>query len=125
MKFSINLMFCLCLFFMQSKAQQTVNEQGNQNDSGYAYHKPLYNFDYNKPVFKLQGEQLSNTSHYLRYTALSGYREGVSPTSGFSCYSSFFDPQNGTVRMYSTNHSIEDLMPRSDMTSMWWGEENV
>jgi hypothetical protein len=110
MKISINLICCLCLLNLQGIAQRGAGQQVQKNDSTYSYIKPLKDFDYNKPVFKLQGEQLTNNTRYLRYTALSGYREGAMPTSGVTCYSSFIDPQNGTVRLYCMNHSIEDLV---------------
>lgn len=78
--------------------------------SGYIYQKPLFNFSYDKTVFKLQNEQLSNKRKFLRASVLTGYREGVKPVSGIVNFSARTDSITGTRIITIFNLSIEDLL---------------
>src|SRR6202044_762929 len=69
-------------------------------------------FNYQEPVFKLQNEQLNNRNRFLRFSAVTGYREGVKPTSGgfglnFTAYN---DEALGIQLVTAYNLSIADLL---------------
>ena len=72
----------------------------------------LNNFDPTKPLFRLQADQAENKNRFLRYVAVTGYREGVVPTKETSMVG--FDVVNnslaGTRRFVIYNSSIEDLI---------------
>jgi len=72
--------------------------------------KALTDFDYNKPLFELNDEQSKNTYRHLRFSLISGYREGVKPTTGFGSFGNTLDTANGTARFYMINLSIQDLL---------------
>ena len=74
MKFSYYIALLLILFSLNGTAQTDT--------TSFQYKKPLFDFNYEKCVFKLQGEQLTNKNKLLRFSVLTGYREGVQPTSG-------------------------------------------
>lgn len=81
-----------------------------QDTSRNLYRKQLFDFDYRRPVFKLEDEQLINRNRFLRYSALTGYREGVEPIKGLANFTSYFDKQTGTLRIYMFNLSIQDIL---------------
>jgi hypothetical protein len=89
------------IFALSSSAQQ---------QDTISYRKPLFDFDPIKPTFKLTGEQLSNKNRFLRFSTLSGYREGVEPVMGFVNFASTNDKQTGTRRLYMYNLSIQDML---------------
>lgn len=84
-----------------------------QDDStAFNYHKPLFDFDEEKPVFQLENEQKTNEHGFLRYSVLTGYREGVKPISGpvgvnFKVHT---DPETGTKRFVMFNSSIAEMV---------------
>ncbi|MFI5452181.1 hypothetical protein ACHMWN_08500 [Pedobacter sp. UC225_61] len=89
-----------------------------QTDTGsIAYQKPLFDFDYIKPVFKLSDEQALNKSRFLRFSALSGYRQGVQPVQGFANFSNVQDKKSGTSRIYMHNLSIQDMLTHGQYQS--------
>jgi hypothetical protein len=74
------------------------------------YRRPLFDFEIIKPVFKLNKEQQTNTNRFLRYSVLTGYREGVEPIKGLANFAGYTDTSTGTRRMYMFNLSIEDML---------------
>ena len=79
--------------------------------SVYAYQKPLFDFDQDRPTFKLENEQLSNKNKFLRASVLTGYREGVKPVDGGMLnFIGYTDPVTGTRRIYMYNLTIEEMM---------------
>lgn len=76
------------------------------------YRKPLFDFDPEKTTFEFKDEQRTNKSRFLRYYALSGYREGVKPTANVhgSPFEIRNDLSNRTTRYFSMNRSIEDIL---------------
>lgn len=84
-----------------------------QTDTGsFKYRKPLFDFDYRKTVFKLQNEQLVNKNKFLRFSVVTGYREGVQSTTGaFGLnFSSFMDTVTGLQLVTMYNLSIADML---------------
>ena len=71
--------------------------------STFAYTKPLFDFDYNKPVLNILSEK--NTDGMLRYSTLTGYREGVEPRANYAIYK-----KSGAMLVYKHNMSIEDMI---------------
>ncbi|MES2458461.1 MAG: hypothetical protein V4594_23100 [Bacteroidota bacterium] len=82
------------------------------DSTAYPYGKALNHFDYNKPVFRLDSEQLENKNRFLRFVALSGYRPDLKPIKAElgSTWNVSFDKANGTVRAYWINTSIEGIL---------------
>lgn len=76
-----------------------------QSDTAFVYHKPLFDFDYSKPVFDFK--QVTNTNLYLRYTALTGYREGVKPNS---IQLVNYNKELKTNQFYWNNLSVKELL---------------
>ena len=76
----------------------------------FAYAKPLFDFDQRKPIFKLSNEQLANKSRFLRFSALTGYREGVEPIKGYANFIAIPDAKTGTKRFCIFNVSIQDML---------------
>lgn len=83
-----------------------------RDTTAFAYKKPLFDFEYEKPLFKLRDEQLSNKNRFLRFSALTGYREGVKPIEGqFGVnFKRFEAPETGTVRIAMYNLSIVEML---------------
>lgn len=83
-----------------------------QTDTSFNYRRPLFDFDYDKPVFKLENEQASNKNRALRYTVLTGYREGVEPILGQfqTNFKATIDKQKGVHKMVTFNLSLEELI---------------
>ncbi|MBB5646289.1 hypothetical protein [Pedobacter cryoconitis] len=85
---------------------------GQTDTTSFQYRKPLFDFDYLKPVFKLQKEQLNNKNRFLRFSVVTGYREGVKPIAG--SFGLNFRSENDSVAgiqlitMY--NLSITDIL---------------
>lgn len=86
-----------------------------QNDSNLIYRKPLFDFNNKKPVFNFEKLAVTNRNRFLRYSALTGYREGVKPLRRF--FASEIDTLSGTHRIYMYNLSIEDLFTHGLVTS--------
>ena len=101
MKFKYHIL----LLFIASSVRANA-----QTDTAYHYNKPLFDFEYIKPAFKLAGEQLSNTNRMLRFTVLTGYREGVKPVPGLANFTSYVDKAHGTIRIYMYNLSIAEMV---------------
>lgn len=72
--------------------------------------KPLIHFDDKKPLFKLEDEQFDNKNRLFRFSALTGYREGVEPVKGITNFNNYQDVHHGTGRIYMYNLSIEDML---------------
>lgn len=72
----------------------------------------LSQFNYEKPLFSFKEEQLENRNRLLRYSALTGYREGVLPLKGqFNVnFAGYNDEVTGTRRIYMYNLSVEELL---------------
>lgn len=98
---------CLLMLALVSARAQTDTSQ-------FVYHKPLFDFDYEKPVFKLDSQQLRNETRQLRFFLFTGYREGVAPYKGqmgFNVYSKI-NEQNGNIKLSTYNVSIVDMVTR-------------
>lgn len=100
------------LFFITCLLMLTIASGYSQTDSSkFVYRKPLFDFDYEKPVFKLDSQQLANDTRQLRFSVFTGYREGVAPYKGsfnFNIYTKI-DDQNGTIKQSAYNVSIADM----------------
>ena len=85
---------------------------GQTDSSSYGYIKPLFDFNPRRPLFAFNAEQQQNQSRYLRYWALTGYREGVAPTSGpfGSSFAGMNDTISGTRRLYMHNLSVVEML---------------
>lgn len=66
--------------------------------------------DYSKPIFDFKGEQLTNKNRSLRYSAITGYREGAMPIKNVPYYKVDINQQQGTTRFYMINLSIQDMV---------------
>jgi len=75
-----------------------------------SYHKPLFSFYQLKSTFKLEKEQLSNKRRFLRFSLLTGYREGVDPIKGFANFAVTTDVISGIRTLYMYNLSIQDML---------------
>ncbi|MGY0036938.1 hypothetical protein [Pedobacter sp. NJ-S-72] len=74
-----------------------------------SYRNPLFDFNPRKPVFKFNPEQGRNTSRLLRFSVVTGYRQGVQSIRGLMNFSNSIDTSNGTNRYYAYNLSLEDI----------------
>lgn len=74
MKRNYKLMIVLLLLALKS--------MGQSDTAGFIYNKPLFDFEDAKPVFKLRGEQQANKQRFLRFSAVTGYREGLPKING-------------------------------------------
>jgi hypothetical protein len=101
-----NYLLILC-FLLSGTAYGQADSSGN-----YAYVKPLFDFNPRQPLFSFSAEQLQNTSRYLRYWALTGYREGVMPTIGpfGTTFLGVNDSISGTRRLYMHNLSVVEMV---------------
>jgi len=91
-------------------AQILVNAQSDT--SKFSYIQPLFDFDPLRPLFTLRNEQSYNQSHFLRFYALTGYREGIetnSPLFGIN-FDGINDSTSNTRRLYMYNLSIEEML---------------
>jgi hypothetical protein len=104
MKLTLYVTCLLSLVFLKGLAQTDT--------STFKYRKPLFDFDYQKSVFKLQNEQLTNKNKFLRFSVVTGYREGVKPISGaFGVnFNSFFNQDTGLQLISMYNLSIADML---------------
>lgn len=88
-----------------------AKEAHAQDTNNVSHYKKLQYFNDQSPMFRFNKEQLSNKNGLLRYYALTGYREGVSPINQqFGAnFIAQIDTTNGThcIKMY--NLSIEDM----------------
>lgn len=104
MKLAYYINIVLLLFSLKGSAQTDT--------TSFKYRKPLFDFDYQKPVFKLQNEQLTNKNKFLRFSVVTGYREGVQPISGpyGSNFNSYRDTVTGLQLVTMYNSSIADIL---------------
>lgn len=86
--------------------------KGQNQHGDYTYVRPLFDFDHKKPLFIFTADQLTNANRYLRYYALTGYREGVATTSGpFNISFATVDyKSSGTRLLYMYNVSIGEIV---------------
>jgi hypothetical protein len=75
-----------------------------------SYKRPLFDFDFKKPLFKLDHETKRNYNGLLRFSAITGYKEGVESTKGTCNFESVVDKDNHTARTYMLNLSIEEML---------------
>jgi len=78
----------------------------------YPYIKPLFDFNPQKPIFKFTREQTDNQKRFLRFYALTGYREGIdeiSPLFGIN-FDGKSDSLSKTRRLFMYNLSIEEML---------------
>lgn len=66
-------------------------------------------FDYKKPVFKFDADEQANENGLLRYSFISGYREGIKPINTMP-YMVYKDEKQGTIRFSMYNLSIVDML---------------
>lgn len=100
------ILFSWCLFFLSishAKGQRIDTSKINQ-------HKLLFDFEYKRPIFKLEDEQSSNLNRWLRFSVLTGYREGLKPIKGGANFDAYKNGENGTTRAYMINLSIQDML---------------
>jgi hypothetical protein len=73
---------------------------------------PLSQFNYEKPLFRFKEEQLNNKNRFLRYVALTGYREAVLPFKGqFNVnFAGYNDEVTATRRICMYNLSVVDML---------------
>lgn len=71
-----------------------------------------HNFSYDKPVFRLHGEQLSNANANLHYTVLTGYRDSVDVVNGGFYNYMTDEPMPGVSRFYLYNLSVVEMIKR-------------
>ncbi|WP_316841430.1 hypothetical protein [Pedobacter gandavensis] len=97
------ILFGLILFTLSSSAQEQKNASEN---------KPLNQFQDQKTIFTLKGEQIENRNRHLRFYALTGYREGIKPiVSQFGMnFLAQKDQVHGTHRIKMYNLSITDML---------------
>ena len=90
----------------------TTLVKAQTDTTAFAYQKPLFDFDPAKPSFKLSADQQNNESRMLRYSLITGYREGVQPISAqFGVrFQRINDPSNGTAKIVMYNTSIPELL---------------
>lgn len=76
------------------------------------YQMPLFDFDYAKPVFVLEGHDKTNPNRALRFYAFSGYREGIEPVKRAFNFNmdTRLDEQAGTINQRMYNLSIEEMV---------------
>jgi hypothetical protein len=100
-----NIMILLCCMF-----GFTARGQGEKPVMQYT--RPLFDFDTQKPLFSFNPEQRANANRYLRYHALTSYREGVPSTAGpFGVsFGTVDDPALGTRLLYMYNLSIAEMV---------------
>lgn len=81
------------------------------DNTGYVYHRPLFDFSYDKTTFKLVSEQLINKNKFLRGSVLTGHREGIQPTSaGMLNFEAHTDSITGTRKITMVNLSMEEML---------------
>lgn len=97
------IIMSILLISIKSIGQQSIKEE-------IPYIKPLFDFDYDKPLFDLNNSQLTNSCRFLRFYVLSGYIEGVEPVKGFINMDAIIDNEHSTVRSYWINSSIQDIL---------------
>ena len=95
---------------------QIVFNVSAQTDTLFEYRRPLFDFDYEKPVFRLNEEQSSNKNGLLRFSVVTGYREGIKPVSGLSNFDGFTDTISNTRRVYMYNLSIVDMITHGSVS---------
>ncbi len=89
----------------------------------YIYHKPLFDFSYDKTTFKLVNEQLINKNRFIRGSILTGYREGLEPTSsGMLNFDAHTDSITGTRKITMINLNIEEMLIHN---RAWYPESKV
>lgn len=76
-----------------------------QQDSSFVYQKPLFDFDYTKPVLAIEKEVNSNL--FLRYAMVTGYREGVRANN---VPLANYNKEQKTMQVYWNNLSAKDLL---------------
>jgi len=64
-----------------------------------------YNFDFEKPLFSLDSNQIDRAQTSLEYVAISGHRKGIS-SDGMGGFGIRKDTLNKSVRVYIANASI-------------------
>ena len=75
------------------------------------------NFEYDKPIFKFDIEQSTNKHRFLRFSVLTGYREGILPVKDLVNFDSYLDTVSSTVRLYSYNLSIQDMLTSGSVSN--------
>ncbi|MCC8425952.1 DUF3738 domain-containing protein [Mucilaginibacter sp. UR6-11] len=94
--------------------------QAQKDTTGFVYRKPLFDFDYAKPVFKLDTQQEANIDRLLRFSVFTGYREGVEPVHrefGFNMATQE-NREQGTIRQSIYNASIVEMLTHGFETPM-------
>ena len=84
---------------------QAMGQQGDSVSTSSAAGK-ISGFDYKKPLFELKDEQLENKQRLVRFSALTGYREGVKSVN----LTVYEDTAHSTVRFYMMNLSVQDML---------------
>lgn len=100
-------------FFLLSAA---FNVNAQKKDSLSQKTPDTTELDGTEPLFKLKGEQLTNTNRFLRYSAITGYREGVKPIANPPYYGIDVNKEQGTTRTYMLNLSIQDMLTHGRYT---------
>jgi hypothetical protein len=104
------MMFRNILWAVMLPMALTVNAQTHTDTTATTASGPFPNFRYDKPDFKLAGEQLANPGKQTRFTILTGYREGVKQVSAGFLNFSLHEDIPGTARFYMYNLSIVEML---------------
>lgn len=102
MNFRLPIFF---IFLISFKTNAQVNDS-----LPIDYVKPLFDFDKTKSIFKLSNEQAINQYKHLRFTAVTGYREGATITDGAGNFDSFVDQGQSTTRGFMYNKSLQYIL---------------
>jgi len=88
-----------------------IRAYGQDDTTKVKYLKPLFDFNKLNSLFIFEGEQKYNQNKFLRYYALTGYREGVDPTYGeygFT-FDAYTDTLLNTRRLFMYNLSLVEM----------------
>ena len=97
---SLTFLFCLSSQVNSAQNYSSVN----------TYYKPLFDFQYKNPGFALDEQQKQNKNGLLRFSILTGYREGIEPVKSLGNFEFFHNEKNKTSRFYMINLSILDMV---------------
>lgn len=99
----ITITIFLLLLIIKANGQVVNNLNRVENEQ-------IKKYSNSEPIFKFSEEQSTNRYRHLRFSVISGYKEGAEPISGFGSFATVIDTVNGTKRIYMLNLSIQDLL---------------
>ncbi len=103
--------YTLAILLIVAACQVKAQPQLPTNDTNLVDYKLLTNFQDKKPIFRLTGEQATNKSRLLRFSVLTGYREGIKRVNYANAYKIDYDESiPGVTRLFGYNESIVELL---------------